>query len=190
MAKPDKISHFLPVSFANGNSVRRFGKHCPKCQAMVAAEQMEGLLSKQKDKIFLVAQAHCPSCHHRFAVACVITNDKRVHRVGLPQWLFQFWLQMLTRHDPQPASKENWEVEPVESHGASLSSSPRLVLAEDSSVVCSDEVIGRFQGEPIWAWIEYQGQRFIFERTTPENTQPNLSDSELLFGNWLIYRSA
>ena len=81
MARPDKISRFLPIYFSNGNSVRRFGKHCPNCEVMVGAQHMEGLASKHDERIFLAATACCPSCSHKFSVGCVITDDKRVHRV-------------------------------------------------------------------------------------------------------------
>ncbi|KUM02249.1 hypothetical protein KIF53_18215 [Chromobacterium subtsugae] len=179
MARPDKISRFLPLTFANGNSVRRFGKHCPQCRAMVGAEHMEGIASLKQGKIFLSAEACCPQCRQRFPVACVITDDKRVHRVLLPLWMFRIWLNSATRHDPQPENQDNWEIEAEEPKG--------LSLPADAEVVRSEEVLGRFQGEPICAWIEYQGQRFVFDRAAPGNNL-TLTPSELLFEGRLIYR--
>ncbi|AXE29789.1 hypothetical protein DK842_07750 [Chromobacterium phragmitis] len=181
MARPDKISRFLPLTFANGNSVRRFGKHCPQCRAMVGAEHMEGLASLMHGKIYLSAEACCPQCEQRFPVACVITEDKRVHRVLLPLWIFRLWMKSATRHDPQPSDNDRWELEQADS-------APKgLTLPADAEVVRSEEILGRFQGEPICAWIEYQGQRFVFDRAAPDNNQ-SLSASELLLEGRLIYR--
>ncbi|BBH15401.1 hypothetical protein ACSVCE_21760 [Chromobacterium haemolyticum] len=186
MARPDKISRFLPISFANGNSVRRFGKHCPSCRAMVGSEHMEGIASKQQDKIFLAAQARCPSCGVGFPVRCVITDDKRVHRVLLPHWAFRMWLQMATRNDPQPPGDDNWTLEDAPAETAQQG----FVLPDNAFVTRSEEVLGRFQGEPINAWIEYQGQRFVFERAAPPSGDARLDASELLFEGRLIYRQA
>ncbi|UTH75994.1 hypothetical protein [Chromobacterium sp. IIBBL 290-4] len=179
MARPDKISRFLPLTFANGNSVRRFGKHCPQCRAMVGAEHMEGLASLMKGKIFLSADASCPRCQHVFPVACVITDDKRVHRVMLPLWMFRLWLKSATRNDPQPSDNDNWTVETEAPKG--------LELPADADVLRSDEIVGRFQGEPIFAWVEYQGQRFIFDRAAASQNL-RLTPSELLLEGRLIYR--
>ncbi|QEL57128.1 hypothetical protein [Chromobacterium paludis] len=179
MARPDKISRFLPLTFANGNSVRRFGKHCPQCRAMVGAEHMEGIASLMQGKIFLSADAQCPKCGETFPVACVITDDKRVHRVMLPLWMFRLWLRTATRHDPQPADNDSWEVEAEPAQG--------LMLSADAEVVRSEEILGRFQGEPICAWIEYQGQRFVFDRATSGGNL-RLTPSELLLEGRLIYR--
>jgi hypothetical protein len=57
MARQNTISSYLPVTFPNGNRVRRFGKHCPHCHAMVGCEHMSGLASLQQDKLFLAARA-------------------------------------------------------------------------------------------------------------------------------------
>ncbi|OHX11033.1 hypothetical protein C2134_07390 [Chromobacterium sinusclupearum] len=179
MARPDKISRFLPLTFANGNSVRRFGKHCPQCRSMVSAEHMEGIASLMQGKIFLSADARCPKCGETFPVACVISDDKRVHRVVLPLWIFRMWLKSATRHDPQPVDNDSWQVENESPQG--------LMLSADAEVVRSEEILGRFQGEPICAWIEYQGQRFVFDRAASSNNLA-LTPSELLLEGRLIYR--
>ncbi|OWY38063.1 hypothetical protein CEK28_14145 [Xenophilus sp. AP218F] len=185
MARPDKIIRFLPITFPNGNSVRRFGKHCPQCRTMVGAEHMDGIASLMHGKIFLAAEACCPSCNDIFPVACVITDDKRVHRVLLPMWAFRLWLRSATRNDPQPPDNANWELAqdtptPEEMQG--------YALPEDAKIVRSEEILGRFQGEPINAWIECDGRRFVFERATPPGGQLKLEPSELLFEGRLIYR--
>ncbi|MBV8679280.1 MAG: hypothetical protein JO338_02395 [Aquitalea sp.] len=181
MARQHPISSYLPVSFPNGNRVRRFGKHCPRCHAMVGCEHMSGLASLQQDKLFLAAQGHCPACHHRFPIACVITDDKRVHRVLLPLWVYRLWLNMATRNTPQPVPQEKWELE--EASPATTG----FIVNDVASVTCSEEILGRFHNQPISAWIEYEGRRFQFERAAPPG-QFALNEQELLLAGTLIYR--
>jgi len=183
MARQNTISSYLPVTFANGNRVRRFGKHCPRCHAMVGCEHMSGLASLQQDKLFLAAQAVCPSCQQRFPVACVISDDKRVHRVLLPLWIYRMWLQMATRNTPQPASQENWAVEEAPAEALPCG----LIVPDAAAVQGSDDILGRFADLPIPAWVEYQGQRFVFERAAPPG-QFGLQSNELLLAGRLIYR--
>jgi hypothetical protein len=183
MARQNTISSYLPVTFPNGNRVRRFGKHCPHCHAMVGCEHMAGLASLQQDKLFLAAQGTCPACQHRFPIACVITDDKRVHRVLLPLWVYRMWLQMATRNTPQPVAQANWEVQEENATPAQQG-----ILLTDAEVVArSPEILGRFQDQPISAWIEYQDRRFVFERAAPPG-QFVLSEQEVLLAGKLIYR--
>ncbi|WP_287882059.1 hypothetical protein [Aquitalea sp.] len=183
MARQNTISSYLPVTFPNGNRVRRFGKHCPHCHAMVGCEHMSGLASLQQDKLFLAAQGSCPACHHRFSVACVITDDKRVHRVMLPLWVYRLWLQLATRNTPQLPSRENWSVEQEEADPAPVG----FIVNDVASVTCSDEILGRFHEQTISAWVEYEGRRFLFERAAPPG-QFALTEQELLLAGTLIYR--
>ncbi|RQO77492.1 hypothetical protein DBR44_02460 [Aquitalea sp. FJL05] len=183
MARQNTISSYLPVTFPNGNRVRRFGKHCPHCHAMVGCEHMAGLASLQQDKLFLAAQGTCPACQHRFPIACVITDDKRVHRVLLPLWVYRMWLQMATRNTPQPVAQANWEVQEENTAPAQQG-----ILLTDAEVAArSPEILGRFQDQPISAWIEYQDRRFVFERAAPPG-QFALSEQEVLLAGKLIYR--
>ena len=181
MARQNTISSYLPVTFSNGNRVRRFGKHCPHCHAMVGCEHMSGLASLQQDKLFLAAKGTCPACHHRFPIACVITDDKRVHRVMLPLWAYRMWLQLATRNSPQLPARENWEV-------AEETPLPvGIVVADVNAVTRSAEILGRFHDQTISAWVEYEGRRFLFERAAPPG-QFSLSEHELLLAGALIYR--
>ncbi|MBA4708337.1 hypothetical protein [Aquitalea aquatica] len=183
MARQNTISSYLPVTFPNGNRVRRFGKHCPHCHAMVGCEHMAGLASLQQDKLFLAAQGTCPACQHRFPIACVITDDKRVHRVLLPLWVYRMWLQMATRNTPQPVAQANWEVQEENTAPAQQG-----ILLTDAEVAArSPEILGRFQDQPISAWIEYQDRRFVFERAAPPG-QFVLGEQEVLLAGKLIYR--
>ncbi|MNR59719.1 hypothetical protein D3C85_1810370 [compost metagenome] len=52
----------------------------------------------------------------------------------------------------------------------------------------SPETVGSYLGLPIVAWIEYQGQRYNYDRAVPEEGQFRLSQYEALFDRRLIYR--
>ncbi|WP_293760678.1 hypothetical protein [uncultured Aquitalea sp.] len=184
MAQYHPISRYLPVTFPNGNRVRRFGKHCPACRKMVGCENMFGIATLEQDKLFLAAQAHCPACGHRFPVACVINDNKHVNRVALPMWLFRFWLKMITRNRPLPPQVESWELSDAEAAAAPSGA----IVEKMSDVVCSEDVLGRFDNQPICAWVEYQGRRFEFERTAPPGGKWQLNANELLLEGRLIYR--
>lgn len=185
MAKSDKISRFLPISFRNNTKVHRFGKHCPHCRTMVSADRMEGIASLINNKIFIAAKGSCPVCNTRFAICCIITDDKQVHRVLLPGWIFRRWLAFTVRNDPQPLHHQEWELANKEHD-----SHKGLVLTDSNLVVHSDEVLGSYQGKKISAWIEYQGKRFVFERAAPLANLQQLNENELLFEGQLIYKLA
>jgi len=182
MARPDKISRFLPICFKNGTKVRRFAKHCPRCHAMVSAEAMHGIAYLMDNKIFVAARGDCPSCHKRFPVACVITDDRHVHRVLIPDWMFALWLRLAVRNLPQPVvNHREWELN--DEHPSKVG----LILSDSENVVRSDQVLGQFDGIKIASWIEYQGERYVFERAVPPGGA-QLSENEVLFGGKLIYQ--
>ncbi|MBV8046228.1 MAG: hypothetical protein JO171_03695 [Paludibacterium sp.] len=182
MARPDKISRFLPISFANGTKVRRFAKHCPRCGTMVTADTMHGIAYLLENRIFVAAKAACPACQKRFSVACVITDNRHVHRVLAPDWLFALWLRMAVRNQPQPVHHREWELpdEPVPV-------AQGLVLSDSEQIVHSEEILGKFDGTPISSWIEYQGQRYHFERAAPPGGI-KLGADQILFDGKLIYQ--
>ncbi|CUA83340.1 MULTISPECIES: hypothetical protein [Gulbenkiania] len=177
---PDRINRFLPATFSNGTTVRRFAKHCPRCRNLVGAEDMHGVAGLVQDRLFLAARARCPACSHGFAITCAITNDKRVHRVLFPNALFALWLRLALRNMPPRSAPEWIPPEPPVP--------PANHLADSADIQRSDEVIGRLDGRPIHAWIEHQGTRYRFERTLPPGSLPRLGESEVLFDNRLVYR--
>ncbi|WP_230369887.1 hypothetical protein [Paludibacterium denitrificans] len=61
-------------------------------------------------------------------------------------------------------------------------------MEDSSQVTLSDDILGRFQDLPINARVEYQGQRFVFERAMPPSGQWPLSESQLLLAGRLIYQ--
>lgn len=182
MARPDKISRFLPISFGNGTKVRRFAKHCPHCRAMVNADCMHGIAALLENKIFVSARAQCPACQRRFSLACVITDDRHVHRVMLPDWMFGLWLRMAVRDLPQPVHHQEWEMPEPEQ--------PALqdrIIANSEQVQHSDKILGKFDGIDIPSWIEFNGQRYLFQRAAPPGGI-RLEDGEVLFDGKLIYQ--
>ncbi|MDN0083660.1 hypothetical protein QU487_12985 [Crenobacter sp. SG2305] len=180
MARQDPIARYLPHTFANGTSVRRFAKPCPRCRQVVEAADMFGQLAVLQDRLFVAAEGRCRHCGHRFSVACMITNNKHVHRVALPMWAFKLWLKMATRNTIQPAdpawSMSEPEPEPV---------TPSL---DEADVVAADTIVGRYDGLEIPAWINHDGHRYNFERTIASGQAPRLAASEQLFRERLVYR--
>lgn len=186
MARPDKISRFLPISFGNGTKVRRFAKHCPRCHAMVTAEAMNGLAWLLENKIFVAAKATCPVCQAHFSISCVITDNRHVHRVMTPDWLFRLWLRMAVRNRPQPAEQNTWQLEEESSPPARSG----MFLTDSELVTHSGQIIGQFDGTPISSWIEYEGQRYAFSRAAPASGGVQLSTGEVLFDGKLVYYQA
>lgn len=183
MTTPQKIYRFLPLTFANGNRISRFAKACPHCHGMVTARDMEGIARLLHDKIVLAAEAQCPECGKRFPVTCVISDDKRVHRVRMPLWLFRIWLKLALRNLPEPQLQEDWSMQ-EEAPKAGIQ------LTDSAQVTRSSEVLGQFDGTPISAWLEVDGRHFVFERALPPAGHLCLNDSELLFEGKLVYRLA
>lgn len=90
MPKSDRLSSFLPLRFNNGQTISRFAKHCVRCNALVTATDMQGVASTIQNRIVIAAKARCPQCQAEFAVTCVITDDKQVHKVMLPYWMLRW----------------------------------------------------------------------------------------------------
>jgi hypothetical protein len=183
MARPDKISRFLPISFANGTKVRRFAKHCPRCRTMVTADSMQGIAALMENRIFVSAKAQCPACRRRFSLACVITDDRHVHRVMIPDWMFAIWLRLAVRDLPQPVHHHEWDME----EDAPQPSLQERIIADTASVQHSGKILGKFDGVDIPSWIEFNGQRYLFERAAPPGGI-RLEEGEILFDGKLIYQ--
>jgi hypothetical protein len=184
MAKTDRISRQLPKIFANGTKIRRFAKPCTRCRHVVEAQHMDGQLLMIDNRLFLAAHAHCPQCAHRFAVACIITPERRVLPVRLPLWLFRVWLKIvapkaviITENDPA------WQYEQD-------AAPPRITRPPEAELAFSEAVVGRFQGHDIPAACHYQSHPYRFERVAPAGLPINGSDQEILVRDQLIYRLA
>ena len=51
----------------------------------------------------------------------------------------------------------------------------------------ASEALGQFQGEPIPAWIESQGQRYVFQRASQDGPRTKLGRDEVLYEGRLVY---
>lgn len=181
MVKLDKISHFLPIRFRNGDRVQQFAKKCPHCGKTVSAAQMHGIAANINERILLAAKAECSQCHYRFPVTCVITPQKRVLRVALPLWLYRFYIQLLTRDGVgKPAAVTAAEpVEPPANQQARISA---------SMVSGRGESMGSYQGQSIHDWIACGSDYFDFERVCANATGEKLAADEYLLENHLVYK--
>lgn len=151
---------------------------------------MYGRVLLAQDRILLAAQAHCPHCGHRFPVSCVITDDKRVHRVIIPMNLLRWWLSTVRQHhvSGEPATQaRDWEFHPATTlpEHQHLAMSPPKVTLPDAR---SDDIIGSFDGKPIPAWVRYQQKMYEFTRVWQQKSgTPLLNEQEILIDEVLIY---
>ena len=193
MIQPDRLDRFFPITYPNGNTVSRFAKHCPHCKQLVKASAMEGMALLLKDKVFVLADGHCPHCQHSFVVKCVIDEYKQVHAVGLPVFLYRMMLQWGARKQVQTFRQQSdWRMAQQEaSEQADSAPAARGTQLADSAIVQkSEEILGNFMGQPIHAWIMSNGQRLVYERAVPPGGSFQLAEQEVLFENRLIYRPA
>ena len=191
----DPISKQLPLRFANGQTIRRFAKHCPACKQVVDSQYMHGIAQLVQERVVIAAQAKCSACGHTFAVTCVVTDDKQVHRVLVPGWVLRWWLGRQSAGEPRLRDRDSreWEYEDTPPAAAAATpaaaptpSSPAPSLSLGDSVA-AEESIGQYQGAPIPAWIESQGQRYVFQRATPDGPRTRLGEGEVLYQERLVY---
>ncbi|NDV14193.1 hypothetical protein [Crenobacter caeni] len=184
---PGQISRFLPIRFANGASISRFAKHCPHCKTLVQSESMIGEAALVQDRLFIIAVARCTQCNHAFKVTCVVTDDKRVHKALLPQWLLLVWLKQVTPANAPAQDARDWSFDAEENAPAA---SGGVTLPSGSEPVPSDEVIGRYENAPIPATLSVAGRRFVFDRVQPDALPAVLASNELLYQRHLVYRES
>lgn len=171
-----RLSDNLPIRFASGEQVRQFSKPCVHCGKMLDASCMQGVARLVGDQIAIAAKAHCPSCGARFPIVCLIDEDKRVRRVVLPYWLFNFYLRLIA-DDPLPESAR-----PQPDATVSAVPAPQAV---SEPVELSEESVGRYQGRPIPAWVRVNGRQLVFARIAP---QARAGEGEFLLDGCLLYR--
>lgn len=180
MLKPDRLDRFLPQVFPSGVKVSSFAKHCPHCKKLVKSPAMHGVALLVVDRVFILARAECPQCGNRFEVKCTCLLPTLMVR-----WLMLWHARQLRRRGiplKPLATVVDDEVDAV-----TTQERVGLLLA-DSEVTKSPETVGSYLGLPIVAWIEYQGQRYNYDRAVPEEGQFRLSQYEALFDRRLIYR--
>jgi hypothetical protein len=170
------ISEYLPIRFANGEQVRQFSKPCVQCGHMLNAKHMHGVARLFKAHVAIAAKAHCPACNKEFAVTCLIDDGKRVQRVVVPYWLFNPYLRVLKPLPDEVDAQSGSMPEPVPA--VSVASTPL-------SLQKAEEVVGRYQGNPIPAWVRVEGQLFTFDRVVQDK---QVAQGEFLLDGCLVYR--
>lgn len=184
----DPISKQLPLRFANGQAIRRFAKHCPACKQVVDSQYMHGIAQLVQERVVIAAQAKCPSCGHTFAVTCVVTDDKQVHRVLVPGWVLRWWLGRQTSSgEPRLRDRDSREWEYEETPDAPTPPRHPVPSLNMEGSVAAEESLGQYQGEPIPAWIESQGRHYVFQRATPDGPRTRLGEGEVLYQDRLVY---
>lgn len=189
MLKPDRIDRYLPMVFPSGVKVSSFAKHCPHCKTLVKAASMNGIALMVVDRVFILSVASCPKCQHEFEVKCMFDDSKQVHPVLLPTMIMRFLMQWHARQmlrKGMPIRPVSPNAEPAKEDSGAQAPLGLQLSAQD--VITSDELLGRFQGKTIVAWIEYRGQRYDYDRAVPEKGQIRLSANEALFDGTLVYR--
>lgn len=175
MRKTHPIHHYLPLSFRNKEQVRQFSKPCTHCGKMLHAKNMHGVARLIDDHIAIAAKAHCSDCGNQFSVMCVIDNQKRVRRVLLPYFFFSLYLRSL--------KMQQGETEPA----PKVEAAPAAPAPMPTDLVRAEESVGRYRGEPIPAWIRFDGRELLFDRISSGG---HLAAGEFLLDGHLVYRPA
>lgn len=191
MIQPDRLDRFFPIKYPNGATVSRFAKHCPHCKQLVKASAMEGMALLLQDKVFVLADARCPQCQHGFTVKCVIDENKQVHPVGLPSFLYRLMLQWGARKQVHTFRQQaEWRMAQQAADDAEQAPAPGIRVADNGLVEKSADIVGNFMGQPIHAWIVYNGQRLAYDRAVAPGGRVQLASDEVLFDNRLVYKAA
>ncbi|TJZ78994.1 hypothetical protein [Chitiniphilus eburneus] len=191
MMLPKKpLNQLLPIRFRNGEQIRQFSKPCVRCGHMLNARDMRGAARLIDDHLAISVNARCPQCGESFGVACIVDNQKRVRRVLVPALLFGWYLRSLPPQrdedrrmhaDEQPDDATADLPEPQQRQAVAPPPAP-----PQRDVERAHEAVGRYQGQPIPAWVKVDGQTFTFERVAPGG-QPRAG--EFLLDDCLIYRA-
>ncbi|WP_434779751.1 hypothetical protein [Neisseria sp. Ec49-e6-T10] len=185
MAHPKLLTNFLPYTFANGVTIRRFAKACPKCGQVLESANMRGIAAGVEEHLYIAAHARCTHCHCIFSICCVVTDTKQVVKVPLPITMMKWWIRRTLRkralgllHNKKlPATLQ-----------PSVAVEPEVVSLSLKDVTVSEDIIGKLGDIDIFEWIEYKQNRYYFERTSTEEGSIHLIDGEQLFCHKLIYK--
>lgn len=173
MRRVSGLDHCLPFQFGDGGRVSRFAKSCVRCGKPVDAAQMHGLIKVLPDRAFVSAMAHCPHCQARFPVTCLITADKRVRRLHIPNGLLLFYLQ--------------WSMPDVPVQPFVPEAAPTLTAVDPLAVEPTGESLGQYQAQTIYASVRYQGESYRFDRVALQQ-EAGVAEGELLLAGGLVYR--
>ncbi len=184
MSSPKLLSAFLPYTFANGVTIRRFAKACPKCGYMLEPANMRGLAIGGDDSLYIAAHANCPHCRRIFSVCCVVSDTKEVVKVPFPVSIMKWWIRWSLKKRANDII--NNKITLLTAETEEIPPPPPVSLNEEE-VQNTGEVLGYLGALPIIAYFDYQQQRYFFDRVchTPEKLV--LLPHEQLFRDMLIY---
>lgn len=181
MPTPKPLSQFLPHSFANGVSVRRFSKSCPQCGQILEASHMRGLMVEKSGRLYIAAHARCTHCTHIFTIRCVISDKRRVVRLPFPMSTTKWWIRRALR---QQASIALANYVNTAQH---IVEKPKVPSLSVNDVTLSEDIAGYLGSLTIPEWFEHEQKRYYFERTTQVKVT-KLQPNESLFCDKLIYK--
>ena len=186
MSAPKILTSYLPYTFSNGVTIRRFAKTCSKCGLMLESKHMRGLAIGDGDSLYIAAHARCPHCKHVFSVCCVVTDTRQVVKMPFPISVMKWWIRRSLRKRAADILNGKVSLPPadiIEEPAAA----PVSLRKED--VVLSEEIIGYLGSLPIYDYFDYDGQRYYYSRVQPEQVKVELTPSEQLFCDVLIYQT-
>ena len=185
MSAPKILSSYLPYTFSNGVTIRRFAKVCRKCGFMLESGHMRGLATGDGDHLYIAAHAKCPHCSNIFSVCCVVTDTRQVVKVPLPVTLMKWWIRYSLKKRAAMVLKHGFVAPSADVEEETPPPPVSLPLEE---VALSTDTIGRLGSLLIYKYFDYKEQRYYFERIYPEECKQPLAPQELLLCDCLIYR--
>ncbi len=185
MSAPKLLSSYLPYTFSNGVTIRRFAKVCRKCGFMLESGHMRGLATGDGDNLYIAAHAKCPHCRNVFSVCCVVTDNRQVVKVPFPVTIMKWWIRYSLKKRAAMVLKHGF-VAP--SADVEEETPPAPISLTHDEVTPSSEIIGRLGNLLIHEYFDYQELRYYFDRVYPENDKLPLAEQEQLFCEQLVYR--
>ena len=202
------LAKAFPFRFSNGKTISQFSKPCIHCKTLVQTQHMHGRAVQIQELVFIDAVATCPDCRKQFDVACVISDDKAVHRIWFPLFIYRLQLNYFikknhqksagTRPNPAPFKPDETNKTQSEAHPqkspplkpVAVSDNGRPLPFTDSDFVPAPVSIGRFLDQDIPAsLVDKKNIHFDFERTLPANTTRfSLAEDEVIYQLFLVYK--
>lgn len=181
MPTPKPLSQFLPHSFANGVSVRRFSKSCPHCGQILETSHMRGLMAEKSGRLYIAAHARCTHCTHVFTIRCVISDRRRVVKLPFSASATKWWIRRILRQQATIALNNHINT------AQPTIEKPKIPSLSANDVALSEKVAGYLGSLSIPEWFEHKNKRYYFERTTQVEIT-KLQPNESLYCDKLIYK--
>lgn len=204
------LAKAFPFRFSNGKTISQFSKPCIHCKTLVQTQHMHGRAIKSQELVFIDAVATCPHCSKQFDVACVISDDKAVHRIWFPLFIYRLQLNYFIKKHLQKSGDARSNSAPFQSdetnkiqsedQAHTLKNRPLKPVAvsdngkplpfTDSDFTPSNESMGHFLNQDIPTFlVDKKNNHFDFERTLPANTMSfSLAEDEVIYQLFLVYK--